>query len=113
MERLRNLAIDKLTPCLAADPHKLVVMGRRYNVVAWLTSGIHLLILRKNPMEDDDAKIITPSAALKISALREWTLQWKLAHRDSTEYILNRRDMPPTRDILERIHEVFDLQPPE
>lgn len=113
MERLRNLAIDKLTPYFATDPHKLVVMGRRYNVESWLTSGIHLLILRKNPMEDDDAKNITPSAALKVSALREWALRWKIAHRDSTEWILNRREMPPTRDVLEQIRELFDLQAPE
>lgn len=113
MSRLRTLAIDKLTPYFATDPHKLIVMGRRHGIDSWLTSGIHLLVLRKQAMDEDDVNIIGSSASLKVSALREWTLQWKIAHRDSTEWILNRRDMPPVRDTLGRIRDAFGLLDPE
>ena len=113
MTRLQTLAIDKLTPCFESDPHKLIVLGRRHGINPWLTSGIQLLVLRKQPMDENDANVIGPCASLKVSALREWTLQWKISHRDSTEWILNRRDTPPERDTLKRIRDAFGLPDPE
>lgn len=109
MLRLQDLAIDNLTPLFASDPHKLVDMGRKYNIDFWIMTGIQSLVMRKDPMNEDDANIIGPFASLKISAIREWTLHWKIAHRDSTEWILNRRELPPLGDILKKIRDVFEL----
>ncbi|KAF5320889.1 hypothetical protein D9619_002115 [Psilocybe cf. subviscida] len=111
MPRLQALAIAKLTPALARDPHKMAVMGRVYDVSSWLISGIHALVVRPEPpMGLIDAQRLGVEEALKVAEIREWTLRWKLVHRDSTEWILNRQEMPPYRDIVKKIREEFGLR---
>lgn len=111
MPRLQALAIAKLTPALACDPHKMAVMGRTYDISSWLISGIHALVVRPEPpMVLLDAQRLGIEEALKVAAIREWTLRWKLVHRDSTEWILNRQEMPPYRDIVKKIREAFGLR---
>ncbi|KIM36762.1 hypothetical protein M413DRAFT_77829 [Hebeloma cylindrosporum] len=99
MDRFRHLAIKKLGPSFSTEPYKLVVMGREHNV-DWLVSGILLLVLRKEPMGDQDVHKIGVPAVLNVSLIREWILQWKISHRDSTEWIFKRR--PPTERLLLR-----------
>ncbi|KAF8959951.1 hypothetical protein BDZ97DRAFT_1761100 [Flammula alnicola] len=99
MEHLRKLAIDKLTSSLATDAHKLVIMGQKYNIKSWLMSGIHLLVIREAPMDDEDANNIGMIAALKTAAIREWTFQY-----------LARIMMPPAETrIMLKIRESFGL----
>jgi len=106
MDRFRHLAIKKLGPSFSSDPYKLVVMGREHNA-DWLVSGILLLVLRKDPMGDEDVNNIGVSAVLKVSMIREWILQWKISHRDSTEWIFKRR--PSDGEIAAKIRKVFSL----
>lgn len=104
MDRFRHRAIKKLGPSFTADPYKLVVMGREHNA-NWLVSGILLLVLRKDPMGDEDVNNIGVSAVLKVSMIREWILQWKISHRDSTEWIFKRR--PSDGEIAAKIRKAL------
>ena len=103
MERLHQLAIKKLTQKIATDPYKLVVMGLEHNVDSWLVRGILLLVLREDPMGEEDANRIGISAVLKVSTIREWTLRW------SYEQSSYRRVQPPEGEIVVEIKKIFGL----
>ncbi|KAF8959948.1 hypothetical protein BDZ97DRAFT_1835731 [Flammula alnicola] len=99
MDRVRKLAIAKLTPSFATDAHKLVIMGQKYNVNSWLISGIHLLVIREAPMGEEDANNIGMTAVLKTAAIREWKFQ----------YLVGRYGRPTKDDIMPKIRESFGL----
>jgi len=58
-------------------------------------------------MGEEDANHIGVSAVLKVSMIREWILQWKISHRDSTEWIFKRR--PSDGEIAIKIRKAFGL----
>lgn len=99
MDHFHHLAFKKLGPSFSSDPYKLVIMSREHNA-DWLVSDILLLVLRKDPMGDEDVNNIGVSAVLKVSMIREWIFQWKISHRDSTEWIF--KPSHPTEKLLLR-----------
>jgi len=101
MERLHQLAIKKLTQKISTDPYKLVVMGLEHNVDSWIFRGILLLVLREDPMGEEDANRIGISAVLKVSTIREWALRW------SFEQSSYRRLQAPAGEIIVEIKKIF------
>ncbi|KAF9479366.1 hypothetical protein BDN70DRAFT_932609 [Pholiota conissans] len=102
MENLRNITIQQIVKFFSDDPHKLLIMAEKWNVESWLIMGASIYMKRESPMTEDDVAKIGLSCTLKVAALREWFLQWRITQRQW----YNANNLPPTAEILDKINEL-------
>ncbi|KAK0454427.1 hypothetical protein EV421DRAFT_1896351 [Armillaria borealis] len=72
----RNIAISRLTTLMwKIDPVDRVILGRRYSVAQWLSSGFMDLVHRVEMVSEEEAEKIGLETALQIQRVRETFLR--------------------------------------
>ncbi|KAG5636044.1 hypothetical protein H0H81_009268 [Sphagnurus paluster] len=70
MDKVRELAITKLTAC-TMDSIEKILLSREYHVPAWLRSGYQEFVDREAMLSDDDCQKISYRSATQIFRIRE------------------------------------------
>ncbi|KAM6493190.1 hypothetical protein JOM56_011324, partial [Amanita muscaria] len=76
MIELKNLVVDYMTPLLEAESPSLQIhLAKVYDVPKWLQPAKTRLVERSNPIDKNDVRLIGPTFALEVCALREKALR--------------------------------------
>ncbi|KAK0241205.1 hypothetical protein EDD85DRAFT_392660 [Armillaria nabsnona] len=96
----RNIAISRLTTLLwKIDPVDRVMLGRKYSVAQWLSSGFIDLVHRVEMVSEEEAEKIGLETALQIQRVRETFLRtaYKVEQSNSRFYYQS-NDTEPSFD---------------
>ncbi|KIL64530.1 hypothetical protein M378DRAFT_162971 [Amanita muscaria Koide BX008] len=81
MIELKNLVVDYMTPLLGAESPSLQIhLAKVYDVPKWLQPAKTRLVERINPIDKNDVRLIGPTLALEVCALREKALRERALH---------------------------------
>jgi hypothetical protein len=83
MERLRELAIRKLTPLLLDKPQhafEQLIAARTMDMPRWEVSAIAGLIMRREPLSDREADMLDSLTVAHIFREREAKCMWAMQH---------------------------------
>ena len=105
MEGVRTLAIENLHQ-LRLSPHKLITFGRKYDIDNWIFIGVERLVLRKEPLGEEDVAALGVAEVLKLASIRECLAQ------GSMQYCLKhgRGAIPRDKNIDAKIQSSYGLQ---
>jgi len=90
MAEVKAFAVERIKPLLGDSPSLQVQMARVHNVKEWLLPAFHELVKRKDPLDEEDVKLIGLTDALKVMSLREDRIHVEHSKSGSISIVKNR-----------------------
>jgi len=90
MAEVKAFAVERIKPLLGDSPSLQVQMARVHNVKEWLLPAFHELVKRKEPLDEEDVKLIGLTDALKVMSLREDRIHAEHSKNGSISIVKNR-----------------------
>jgi hypothetical protein len=108
LKYIRTSAIKNLFKRLRDSPLQLITYGEQYDINDWVFIGVEILVLREEPLGEEEVATLGIAEVLKLASIREcltgfpWSPQSRLV----------RGKVSRSRALDLKIHELYGLHIP-